>query len=513
MTKELLQNEDLSNKLLTKWFRIYFFIILTAPIWYILRIILSNTITVEELGLFYGALGLITLLATYNDLWLTESLQYFIPQYWIKGEKSKIKLNVIASFLMQMFTGIVIFCGLYFWAEYLAEFWFHNGEAEYVLKTMAFYFLWYNIIQLCSTIFTSFQDTCAQGATDFTRQLGILIFTLVYWTHESLTLETYSQSRIWGVLIGVILGLILFCVKYLPVFKHIKLWTDKQENKATLKKHFSYALLVFLTTNITTILGQIDLQIVTHFIGNEDAGYFTNFQSLLGIFNLVANSVITLFIFPLISELHSKKEEQKFRSLKTILYSYFWVFSLFCSGLFFLFWKEFAILLFSESYEMSGTLMQIVAPFLIFNSRFTISFSILAGLGLIKKRFSIIVFSLLVNLLLNGIFIFYLEYGIQFSALIMAITWLVMALLWLYQVKKQGDFPIKWKFLLKNICLITVLTLVFFNLKKVLPFGENTLKNRTIIFWIILFYTVVLLIVNYKETKDIRNRIKRLRHQ
>ena len=73
--------------------------------------------------------------------------------------------------------------------------------------------------------------------------------------------------------------------------------------------------------------------------------------------------------------------------------------------------------------------MQIVAPFLIFNSRFTISFSILAGLGLIKKRFSIIVFSLLVNLLLNGIFIFYLEYGIQFSALIMAITWLVMALL------------------------------------------------------------------------------------
>ncbi|MBQ7075021.1 hypothetical protein IJM86_08540 [bacterium] len=46
---------------------------------------------------------------------------------------------------------------------------------------MAFYFLGYNVIQLCNTIFTAFQDTCAQGATDFTRQLGILIFTIFFW--------------------------------------------------------------------------------------------------------------------------------------------------------------------------------------------------------------------------------------------------------------------------------------------------------------------------------------------
>ncbi|MDR0282619.1 MAG: oligosaccharide flippase family protein [Candidatus Peribacteria bacterium] len=136
-----MQDESLAKKLITKGFWVYFFVFLAAPIGYILRMFLSNSVSVAEVGIFYSVLGLITLLITYNDLGLTESLQYFIPKYWIAGEKSKVKLSIVVSFLMQMITGILIFCGLYFGTEWLASHHFQSPLAFEIIRILAFYFL------------------------------------------------------------------------------------------------------------------------------------------------------------------------------------------------------------------------------------------------------------------------------------------------------------------------------------------------------------------------------------
>jgi len=159
-------------------------------------------------------LGLISLIATYNDLGLTEALQYFIPKYRITGEKAKIRLTIIASFLMQMVTGILIFCLLYFGAEWLATVHFHDMKAAGVLKILAFYFLGYNIIQLCSTIFVAFQDTFAQGLTNFIQQFSSLIFTVVFWITASLTLTSYSIAWIVGTVAAIGVGVGLMVGRY-----------------------------------------------------------------------------------------------------------------------------------------------------------------------------------------------------------------------------------------------------------------------------------------------------------
>ena len=88
----------------------YFFVFFTAPIGYLLRMLVSNSLSVAEVGIFYSVWGLIGLIATYSDLGLTEALMYFIPKYRIAGEKSKVRLTILVSFLMQMLTGVLIFC-------------------------------------------------------------------------------------------------------------------------------------------------------------------------------------------------------------------------------------------------------------------------------------------------------------------------------------------------------------------------------------------------------------------
>jgi O-antigen/teichoic acid export membrane protein len=201
---------------------VYFFAFFTAPIGYLLRMLVSDTLTVAEVGIFYSVLGLVGLIATYNDLGLTEALMYFIPKYWIKGEKAKARLTIVASFVMQMLTGLVIFCGLYFGAEWLATVHFHDMEAIGVLRILAFYFLGYNIIQLCSTIFVAFQDTFAQGLVTFVQQISNLIFTVIFWLTASLTLMSYSVVWIIGTAVGIMVGVGLLIGKYRYVFSKVE---------------------------------------------------------------------------------------------------------------------------------------------------------------------------------------------------------------------------------------------------------------------------------------------------
>ncbi|MDR2415495.1 MAG: oligosaccharide flippase family protein [Candidatus Peribacteria bacterium] len=260
-------------------------------------------------------MGLVGLIATYNDLGLTEALQYFIPKHRIAGEKAKVRLTILTSFVMQMLTGVVIFWCLYFGAEWLATLHFHDIQAVEVIRILAFYFLGYNILTLCSTIFTAFQDTFASGLTNFIQQISNLIFTIIFWTTASLTLTSYAVVWIIGVVVAIIVGVGFLVNTYRGVFikeQHTPApILSMTERIITLKQHFGYALWVFLVANVANLLGQVDQQVVVNVLGTESAGLFSNFQALLMVFILVVSPLFSL-MFPLTTELIAKKDTQKF---------------------------------------------------------------------------------------------------------------------------------------------------------------------------------------------------------
>jgi hypothetical protein len=77
----------------------------------------------------------------YNDLGLTESLQYFLPKFWIKKEYNHIKTTIYLSFLVQFGTAILIALGLWFGSDWLAINYFHNPISADILKYFCLYFL------------------------------------------------------------------------------------------------------------------------------------------------------------------------------------------------------------------------------------------------------------------------------------------------------------------------------------------------------------------------------------
>jgi O-antigen/teichoic acid export membrane protein len=105
---DLIPNEPLKDKLLRNGFRLYFFQFLVAPAGYLIKMMVSRELSVEDIGLFYSIMGLIGIISVYNDLGLTEALQYYLPHYFIDKEYSKAKTIIIFTWLVQFISGILV---------------------------------------------------------------------------------------------------------------------------------------------------------------------------------------------------------------------------------------------------------------------------------------------------------------------------------------------------------------------------------------------------------------------
>lgn len=122
-------HESLAEKFIKKGFWLYLFSFLVGPLGYVVKIILSNDLSVEDIGLLYGILSFISLLAIYHDLGLTESLNYFLPKFIVEKNWTKFKTLVAYSLGAQIITSAIIGSVLFLSSTQLAEHYFHAKEA------------------------------------------------------------------------------------------------------------------------------------------------------------------------------------------------------------------------------------------------------------------------------------------------------------------------------------------------------------------------------------------------
>lgn len=173
---DLLEDESLGQKLIKKGFWLYLFSYLVAPAGYLVRLLISNSpeVSVEEVGVLYSIISLVTFLNVYNDLGLTESLQYFLPKFWIRKEYNHIKTTVWLSLGAQMLTSLLIIIGLLVGNERLANNYFHSEQAGTILHYFCIYFLGINIFQTLQSIFIAFQKTFDYQVIDFVKMWSIV---------------------------------------------------------------------------------------------------------------------------------------------------------------------------------------------------------------------------------------------------------------------------------------------------------------------------------------------------
>ncbi len=493
--RDLLPEESLTKKLVTQTFRVYLFTILAAPLGYFIRAIIANKLSIEDVGIFYSVLGLVTILASFNDLWLTEAMQYYLPKYWIKKKYSAYKTTLILTFLMQIVTGCIWLILLYRWADWLSIHHFHSTQALPLLHIFAWYFILINIFQLTTAYFTAFQNTFLAHFLNFFKQVTVLWWIFYFWMSEgSITLWGIAHAWLWWVGLVVVVGGLLFFKNYA---KTLSLGSRKLETWE-LKSQFKYAWGVLLANNAGLLIWLIDQQLVINILWPQAAWIYANYLVLLIVYGVVSGPFLAL-IFPIVTELVAKQHHDKYVLLQDLLYKYYATFAVVISWLFFALGPELASIFFGTKFSGSGILVSWMAPFLVVNIMLAVNFTFLAWLGKVHERARLLISALIVNIVVNLIAFKWLGLDIYSPILATAISWIILR--W-WSFKKLDElyaihFP--WKFWLKNACLVIVLAIAIRRSKDMFFVDSNAFRYQNIgVFAVIsVLYMLIFAVINH----------------
>ena len=497
------QHNSLAEKFLKKWFWLYFFSLIIAPIWYIIKIIVSNELAVDEVWIIYWVMSLMVLVSSFNDLGMAESLNKFIPEYITKKEYSKVKTILLYAILAQIITWIIIFCFFYFWSQFLAEYYFKDTKSLEVIKVFSFYFLAANFFHVITIFFQAVQNTFLQKISESFRMFFMLIFTICIFVFDLWSIITYSYSWVLWMFFWVFVSLFFFYTRYFVIYlKNEKVIFDK----ILFKNIFKYALLVFLWAQAGTILSQIDMQMIIYMLWNTDAWYFTNYLSIIWIPFIIIGPIFGL-LFPIFSEMNAKWEIDKIKMVKQVFTKNFLSFSIVFSILFFVFWEVISTILFWEKFLTSGIILQYSILFLSFNFLLQINFNIFAAIGQVKERLYIILVAIVFNTILNYIFI--KLFWVWWAALA---TWFWWVLIWLLSEIKLKEYRVWFDFiyLFKNTFIFSIfwIFLYFF----IIPFfWSDRIYNLFLLCFISLIYFIIFFAINFNDYKYLITEIKNLR--
>lgn len=494
-------NESIGSKLIKKGFWLYLFSFLTAPLGYIIKISVSGEISASDMWVLYWVISLITILASYNDFWVTESLKYFLPKFLWEERKDKIKWVLFLALIVQSITSILLLLFFWFWSEWLSINYFKSPLAEDVIKTYSFFFIFVAIFGIIKTFFEAIQNTFISRWIEFLRMIGYLSFTLLFIFLDLASLKNFALSAVLGLIISTILLVIIFIPKYKENFRWIELYKDRD----FLKKVLKYGLLVFIWSQAWVLLSQVDMQLIIYLVWTEGAWYYTNYVSIMTIPFMILWPIFG-FLLPLFASLNNENGKEKMVKLKEILFKYFSVLAVASGIFFFVFGKQIAFTLFWEKFIPSWEIIIYSSLFLVFNFLLQINFGLLWGVWKIHKRVKILFIALIFNTIMDIILVETI--WIWWAALATGMGWLLIFILSEIEARKEFKIFFDYIFFIKNLIIIVFLGILF-----ALLWIENTsrLMNLLMLIWYWWILGFVLIIANFKDVKWFISEIKRLK--
>ncbi len=509
MSSALLPEETLSHKFISKWFWLYLFTLLTLPLWYIIRVILSNDMSVAEVGIIYSLIWLMWILSTLSTLWLsTEAMVYFLPKYIVKKDRDTTSTIYRIIRYINIGMTLIIWGAFYWFIQAYGNHYIDHPQATAILYIFLGIFLFLNLEKPLLWVFHTLQNVFIPNLTEFIKQ-GVIAFTI--WTLFLFSLWDlihYGYAFLWWAIISYLIYLITFQYKYSQQILSGK-WIH---NNVLFKQLIRFGLSALLAANAMLIIKNVDMQMLLVISGAEDAGYYSNYMSLMLIVMFFITPILSI-LYPIISELHSKWQLHKLSMLQSFLYKYVVVFAVSMIVFLWVFGEEIAVIFFGESFVYSGTLISLLAIFGLCKIIFSINFAILMWLWEVRKRANILIIVMLINIILNSILI-PLRWALG-AWIATGISWTIIAATTLYYVYQHQ--PIQWDrwFYTKNFILLILLWGTSYFITKDWFVLDNVYRyinlQQIISIWII--YYILIILTNLQEMKWLIHTIQQFRQK
>ncbi|MFH1439837.1 MAG: flippase [Candidatus Woesearchaeota archaeon] len=435
---------------------------LTVIFSYIFRMFIARNLTVADYGLFFSVFSLVAFFSIFRDFGFNEALVRFIPMFKIKNDKSNLKYTILLVITVTLLISLLIVISLIIFSPLIAEKYLYTPDAVPIIILIAISFFIAGGEWFFKNTFQGYQMMGIFSSINLFRAILLLIFSFIFirWGKGVFGV---AYAYILTPTIIIIIYIFIFIKKAEPDFFKIRSNFNIKTayNNPLSKKLRDFAIPTMLGTGAMVIITYTDSIMLTFFSGVFFVGLY---NVALPSANFIGQIVLPLrtIIYPLSSELWTKKEIFKLSEGIKIVYKYLFMFLLPIIFIFIAFSEEIITILFGVKYIDASSPLKILSIGMFLLSFSQINYATIAGIGKPKLNTYATIISAIVNLILN--FILIPIYGIIGAATATSTSYLIMAIISNIYIRRfiPMKLPItKW---LKNM----VAGLIFFGLMKTL---------------------------------------------
>ncbi|MCK4669641.1 MAG: flippase [Nanoarchaeota archaeon] len=474
--------------------------LLAAVVAYATRMILARSLTVTEFGLFYAVFSLLGFLLVFKDLGMSQAMLRFIPRLEVRKKRSDIKTYITTASAVQLISSGAIAIVLILISGFLAENYFHNSKAKWVLIILAIGYWISSLDNLLGIIFQGFQRFFIYTLHNLIRNIIILSMIIIF-LFLGYNVLAPSLANLFVFFITILIFGFVF-VKY--VFKDYFKHKFKVSSKSF--KH----LMWFGIPSTFMVLGQslilyTDSVTITYFIDLNAVALYNVAIPIATLILYVAHSLGAV-LFPFSSELWAKKQIQTLRHGIKLIHKYVLAIIIPLALTVFVFPEIVINIFFGQNYIGAAPALQILSIGIIIYTIAHLNICMLLAIGKPRTNMWIILSAAILNLILNIILIQF--FGIIGAALATSICYLIIFILSNAYLNKLVQVKFDIKNIIKFFFAGVIFVLIIDAIKRYLVLHYLIELSICIIIGLIVYCLIIFILkaVSMHEILDMKKK-------
>jgi len=465
---------------------------------FVYRIIIARAgnLGLESYGQFNIALTISGFFTAIFTLGLSEGLLRYIPYHRGKNENNKAQYLIKFTVIITIFTGILGGIFMYFLAQPISVYIFHDQGLINYLIIFAF-FIPLAVVSGVVFILTRAYEKIGWNSfiinilQPFSRII-LLIILLFIGMSDNAVILSYNM----GFLV-VLISSYIICKCFIPEIFNKKT-LDKELKKESARSLLSYSWPFIFIAMISLIFTSIDVIMIGYFMDIKSVGIYNAALPISGLMMIVPTIFVQLY-FPLISKEYARKNIKLIEDLSKQVTKWIFMVNIFILVILIIFPKFLIGILFGNDYLSADVALIFLSIGMFFFTVFTISERLLSMAGKTK----LVLFNILVSAVINAILNFILipKYGIAGASFATMVSYIVWGIVSTLQVRKYVSItPLRRKMITIFICAI-IPALILLYTKQYIPTNFFTICLEGL--FLLLAYTFLILITRCLDRHDL----------
>jgi len=484
----------------------FFGTVFSKGVKFIIVILITRILGVGLFGIYSLGLTIVNFVSKFSCFGLNQGSLKYIPVFLNQGDKKRTKGFILTAVTISLVAGVIAGFLLFFYSQEIANF-FNKPKLFQTLKFFSIAIPFLTLLSVLSASTRGFKTTKYHiiGSIivpNFVQLVFILLFYLLGYK---------LLGMIWAYIFALIAGCLVLFYYLRKLFPDLA--SKKIKPKFETKKFLSTSFPLMYVTILVSLISWTDILMIGYFLSSAEVGTYKVVITIAALIMIFLSSFISIFS-PIISEYyHRDNLKQLNEILKTVAK---WVlilsFPIFLSIL--VSPKE-ILGVFDINFLKGGTSLLILSCAQVFN---VLTFAVRSSLSMtsyqnLDARLSTIV--VILNIILNYVFIVIFNMGITGAALATAISLFLMngfSLFFVY-IKLHLN-PISSKtFLIIFLAIFSIIPSLFIKYQFFENFHYFINLILSSLFVILIFSSTVLIFGIEKKDKfilkKIMNRIKK----